>query len=109
MINVRTPVLVVSVLVTVLAGASCHGQKGPRDRQDPCAQGCEVPNAPRSDEVYPPVDIPVAVPSCDTTADKGPCTTILEGTDGQYHWWYVEIGHTLYDGTVIDLGVMEDL
>lgn len=98
----RTPVLVALVAIGTLVIAGACGPRGDTVRPSQCpTSGCVVP-APS------PADDPAAmVMPCTATGDKGPCQTITPDTAGVCRWWYVEVGHTLRDGTARDLGVWD--
>lgn len=88
------------MLGVVLVAGGCGPRDVPADRPSVCpTSGCVVPTGG-------PVDDPAAeVVECERTGDKGPCSTLWPGTDDLCHWWYVELGSTLDDGTARDLGV----
>lgn len=97
MIKVRVPVAVVSVVLGVILAAGGCGDSTPDPRPSVCpSTGCEVN----------PVDDPASrLYDCADTGDKGPCGTLWPDTEGVCHWWMVHTGHTLDDGSAVDLGV----
>ena len=103
--SLRVPVAVMAIGFLLIVGG-CQ-PKADRPSQCPTA-GCVVP-APSDPgpEGIAPDDPAYAVPACMDTADKGPCRAIASGTDDMCHWWFVDIGHQLYDGTARDLGIWE--
>lgn len=102
----RTPVLVALAAIGTLAIA---GACGPRDAVPHPSQcptsGCVVP-APSDPgpEGIAPDDPAYAVMACLDTGNKGPCRAIAPDTAGVCRWWFVDIGHQLYDGTARNLG-----
>lgn len=95
------PVLVaLAAIGTILAAGACGPQTVP---QHPCpTSGCEVPGPDDSRR-----DLSYQVTACMDTGAKGPCQAIALATNGVCHWWFVDLGHNLYDGTARDLGIWE--
>ena len=93
--KILAPAGVVALLCGALLIAASPGRGAPVKDSPPPA-------------VTTAVDDPAfAVPACEQVHYKGPCTAVWRATDGKDHWWYVEIGHTLWDKTARDLGVVE--
>ena len=104
--SVRGAVAAVVVgLVLIVAGC-----KGDAEVPTPCptTEGCLVPTT-GTEELAPegltPDDPAYSVMACLDTGNKGPCRAIAAGTDDECHWWFVDVGHTLYDGSARDLGI----
>jgi hypothetical protein len=98
--RITVPVAVAAVaLGAILMAAGCDPKGTPDPRPSVCpTTGCEVPAPKEGDPAF-------RLYNCSDTGDKGPCGTLWPGTDDLCHWWQVNTGHTLDDGTAVDLGV----
>jgi hypothetical protein len=101
MINIRVPLMIVSLAVAVIGLASTCG---PGQPVNPCPSGGCIVNPEPTQEANSAFELS----NCRDTGDKGPCAVWWPDVEGVCRWWYVPMSQVFGDGTQLDLGVSDE-